>query len=93
MRAIPVVSEGAGFRVVRDAQGKVEARDLPLVTEYTQAFALTENFYHPNESAADLFAQLVMHDSLGQGGTSARRRSPEKEFSSLRSWFRANLRD
>lgn len=93
MRAIPVVSEGAGFRVVRDAQGKVQVRDLALVTEYTQAFALTENFYHPNESAADLFAQLVMLDNLEQGGAKARRRSPQNEFAPLRTWFRANLRE
>lgn len=93
MRAISVVSEGAGFRVVRDAQGKVQSRDLARVTEYTQAFALTENFYHPNETAADLFAQLVMLDNLEQSGTQARRRAPENEFAPLRAWFRANLRE
>lgn len=93
MRAISVVAEGSEFRVMRDAEGKVQTRDLAQVTEYVHTFPLTENFYHPNESAADLFAQLVMHDSLGPAGTSASRRSTEKEFAPLRSWFRANLRE
>lgn len=93
MRAVLVAAEGSKFRVMRDAGGRVQTRDLAQVAEYTQAFALTENFYHPNESAADLFAQLVLHDSLEQDRTKARRRSPEKEFARLRSWFRANLRE
>lgn len=92
MRAVSIVAEGSGFRIMRDAGGRVQTRDLAQVTEYTQAFPLTENFYHPNEVAADLFTQLVMHDSLERGETKARRRSPEKEFAPLRTWFRANLR-
>lgn len=93
MRAVPIIAEGSEFRVMRDAQGRVQTRDLAQVAEYVQAFPLTENYYHPNESAADLFAQLVMHDSLEQDRASARRRLPEKEFAPLRSWFRANLRE
>lgn len=93
MRAVPIIAEGSEFRVMLDAQGRVQTRDLVQVAEYVQAFPLTENYYHPNESAADLFAQLVMHDSLEQDDTSVRRRPSEKEFAPLRSWFRANLRD
>lgn len=93
MRAVLVVAEGSGFRVLRDAAGTVRTRDLAQVTEYTQAFLLTENFYHPNEAAADLFAQLVVHDSQERGGTQDRRRSREKEFAPLRTWFRANFRE
>lgn len=93
MRAVLVVAEGAGFRVMRDAAGKARTRDLAQVTEYTQAFALTENYYHPNEAAADLFAQMVMHDSQERGETQGGRQSLEKEFAPLRAWFRANLRE
>lgn len=91
MRAVPVVAEGYEFRVMRDAGGRVQTRDLAQIPEYTKAFPLTENFYHPNEVAADLFAQLVVHDSLSRDEIKGGRPHPEKEFAPVRSWFRANL--
>ena len=94
MRAVPVVAQGAGYRVLRAADGRVQTRDLVEVAEYVQAFSLTQNFYHPNETAADLFAQLVMHDGLERdGATKGRRRTQEKEFAPLRNWFRTHLRE
>ena len=94
MRAVPVAAQGAGYRVLRGPGGQVNTRDLSEVTEYVRAFSLTENFYHPNETAADLFAQLVFQDGRGHDGAiQGRRRSQEKEFAPLRTWFRAHLRE
>ena len=94
MRAVPVVAQGTGYRVLRGADGRVHTRDLSEVTEYVQAFSLTQNFYHPNETAADLFAQLIFQDSQERDGAiQGRRRSLEKEFAPLRNWFRAHLRE
>lgn len=92
MRAVPVVAQGKSYRVLRGADGQTRTRDLLEVTEYVQAFPLTQNFYHPNETAADLFAQLVFLDSDERNpATKGRRRSPEKEFAPFRAWFRAQF--
>jgi hypothetical protein len=90
MLAVSVQPDGAGYRIVRDADGRARTEELERVTEFVEAFPLTRNYYHPNETAADLFAQLVLFD--GQAGArmpAAQREALEAAFAPLRSAFRA----
>lgn len=77
-----------GYRVALDAKGRSVAVDLRDVREYVEAFPLTTNFYHPNEAAADLFAQLILFDGVARAKMPAPQRDAlEREFARLRPAF------
>lgn len=78
-----------GYRVTRGADGRSEVQELLKVREYVEAFPLTQNFYHPNETAADLFSQLVLFDGIASlRMPMAQREALEREMARLRPAFR-----
>jgi len=82
--------DGPGYRVERAEDGRSRVEELMRVREYVEAFPLTQNIYHPNEAAADLFARLVLFDGLTRERLpEARRRLLEPEYARLRPAFRA----
>lgn len=88
MLAVSVAADGAGYHVVRGADGRAQAGELLQDAEYVRAFPLTRNLYHPNEAAADLFAQLVMYDGLARERLPLEQRAAlERDFAPLRRWF------
>lgn len=90
MLAVRVEPDGAGHRIARGADGHARTEDLERVTEFVEAFPLTRNYYHPNETAADLFAQLVLFDGMASARMpAAQREALEPAFAPLRSAFRA----
>jgi len=77
-----------GYRVVKGSDGSSATEELLQVRDYVEAFPLTQNFYHPNETAADLFSQLVLFDGIaGPRMAPAQREALEREFSRLRPAF------
>lgn len=79
-----------GYRVSRGADGRSEAQELLKVREYVESFPLTQNFYHPNETAADLFSQLVLFDGIASLRMQvSQREALEREFARLRPAFQA----
>jgi hypothetical protein len=90
MLAVSVEPDGSGYRIARDADGRARTEELERVTEFVEAFPLTRNYYHPNETAADLFAQLVLFDGAASARMpAAQREALEAAFAPLRSAFRA----
>ena len=77
-----------GYRVVPDDHGNSPTQELLRITELTAAFPLTQNLYHPNEVAADLFAQLVLYDGVARAQIRERQREPlDREYGRLRAAF------
>lgn len=88
--SVSPLAGGTEYRVERDADGRSRVEELMRVREYVEAFPLTQNFYHPNETAADLFARLVLFDGLTRERMpETRRRQLEPEYARLRPAFRA----
>ena len=94
MIAVELDTTPDGFRVKPDQDGRPAFRSLLRVREYTKRFSLTRNIYHPREASADVFARLVLFDSLiGQAEVRHPiRRKNEKALAPLRRWFRENLK-
>ena len=79
-----------GYHVARTAEGRSQSEDLLKVREYVEAFPLTQNFYHPNETSADLFSQLVLFDGIARlRMPPAQRDALEREMQRLRPAFQA----
>jgi hypothetical protein len=93
MAAVSVTEAPDGFTVVRAADGRPEYADLMTVREYAGLYAGSSNIYHPNESAADLFAKVVLFDAFADRTRipAARLTAIEQRLGPLRAWFKANL--
>lgn len=92
MLAVQVAGDGRSFRVQRDADGRARVEDLAKVADYVAAFPLTQDYYDPNEAAADLFAQLLLYDGLLRARLPAAQGAAlERGLAPLRRWCRANL--
>jgi hypothetical protein len=90
MRAVAVEGAGGSYRVLSDSDGRSQTEDLLKVREYVEAFPLTQNFYHPNEAAADLFAQLILFDGIASlRMPPTQREALEKEFARQRPAFKS----
>jgi hypothetical protein len=92
MRALQVAHDGNGYRVVRDAAGRIASEELGSVREYVEAFPLTTSYFHPNEISADVFSQLVLFDGVAAAQMApAQRQALEPAFAAVRPAFRAAL--
>ena len=93
MLAISLEKDGTGFRVLVDQKGKPVSVELLLVPEFNAVFPMSNNIYHPNEAAADIFAKLVIFDNFIAKADmpAAQRRQVETSLGPIRAWFKANL--
>lgn len=95
MAAIPLTRDGERFAVaVPAADGRPAYTNLLHERAYAARFAGSTNIYHPNEAAADLFANLVVIDRLFDRAQMPAERLArlEQALAPLRAWFTANLR-
>ena len=85
--------DGGGFRVKTNETGTPLIRPLSQSKEYMKTFFPSEYVYHPNEASADLFARVVLHDSLGADADvpEERRERVEAGLKPIREWFANNL--
>jgi hypothetical protein len=87
--SVTASADAAGYQVARGADGRSQTEDLLRVPGLTAAFPLTRNLYHPNEVAADLFAQLVLYDGVARAQIRERQRATlDREYQRLRPGFR-----
>ena len=86
---VTVPQNASGYRVASTGDGRSQTEELVRVAELTAAFPLTRNLYHPNEVAADLFAQLVLYDGVARDRIrEAQREHLDREYQRLRAAFR-----
>lgn len=94
MLAITLEKAGKGFRVAVDPAGKPISSDLLLVPQFNDTFPMSNNIYHPNEAAADIFANLVIFDNFiaRPDMPAAQKKQIDTHLGPIRVWFKANLR-
>ena len=94
MAAISLSDNNGAFTVVTTAEGKPVYVNLMSVPEYARLYVGSHNIYHPNESAADLFAKIVIFDALVNKAAIPEKRlaAIEANVAPLRTWFKANSR-
>jgi hypothetical protein len=83
--ALPVEKRGDTYQYVAGADGAVRSRPLGGVADYVDAFAPSDENFHPNEICAELFSRMVTLDLLG------RREDDTPCQKSLRGWAAAYL--
>ncbi len=93
MLAISLQRTTRGLQVKVDAKGKPVYAELPLVPEFNAIFPMSNNIYHPNEAAADMFAKLIIYDHFlpDVDLPADRKKQIEITLGPLRAWFKANL--
>lgn len=93
MLAVRVDPMEGGFRVRQAEDGRPVSRPLMQVPEYRRRFLSSQNIYHPNEAAADLFATMVVFDAFGKsaGFPTVARENLKQRFAPLRIWFHRHL--
>ena len=64
--ALTVERRGDAYAYVLDEQGRPRSRPLAQVAAYIDAFAPSEENFHPNEICAELFSRQVVLDLLGR---------------------------
>jgi hypothetical protein len=87
--AIHVSPSGDGFKVETAADGKPVSEDLERVAAYREAMPGTTNNYHPNETLASLFADMVVADHFSKPSSAAKVKT---NFTMLRGWCHEHLR-
>jgi hypothetical protein len=94
MRMIGVDVEPASkgvFKAKLQPDGTPLMQDLMGITEFASAFLGSQNIYHPNEAAADLFAKGVIVDKLLPASLTAgdpgRLATAQKKLQPLNAWF------
>lgn len=88
MIAVEVSRGGDGaFAVRKGKRGRPVSHPLGSVERYVETFAPTQDLYHPNEIAADLFAGMVVRDIL----EGERPRQESRGMKALRAWARKHL--
>jgi hypothetical protein len=94
MRMIAVELEATGentYKAKVAPNGKPIMRDLISVADYVSVFSPSRNIYHPNEAAADLFARIVIGNSVLPGHLPRRDEEKLKEsmngLTPLKDWF------
>ena len=92
MAAISLSDNNGAFTVVTTAEGKPDYVDLMSVPEYARIYVGSHNIYHPNESAADLFAKIVLFDAFAERGKIPANRLAviDARMNPLRAWFKAH---
>jgi hypothetical protein len=100
MQMIAVEVEPAGadaFKAKMGDDGKPVMQDLMGVSQYTSVFRISQNIYHPNEAAADLFAKLVIVNKVLPGNVPAESNEQldkaKTELEPLNQWFKKVLKD
>jgi hypothetical protein len=63
--ALSVEKHGDSYDYVRKADGRPRSVPLDSVTAYVNAFAPSEENFHPNEICAELFSRMVTFDLIG----------------------------
>ena len=91
MLSILLNKTGEGYAVQVDTNGLPVFTDLRTTPEFTAVFPASDNIYHPDEAAADVFAKLVMAESFKPSGDVIPARM-EKQFAPCRKWFRDHLK-
>jgi len=92
--AIAVEPADAGFRVRVGTDGRPLIKDLRQVREYCDRLPPSASIYHPAETAADVFTQIVAYDAFAPKDGLPRDlvRRMEEVRAPLRRWFRQNLK-
>jgi hypothetical protein len=96
MVAIDLEAMGVNsFKAKVGADGKPVMHELMSLAEYVSVFWPSQNIYHPNEAAADLFAKIVVIHHVAPGNIPAERQAGLQKLTAqlqpLDDWFKKIL--
>ena len=85
--AVTLVPDGGGYKPREGDDGKPVVRRLSAVAGYYKDIGRVQDDYHPNEVAADWFAELAVCDEMPANGTDAKNREKDSEkLRPIRDW-------
>jgi hypothetical protein len=85
--AVTLVPDGDGFKPKEGDDGRPVVRRLSAVPAYYKDIGRVQDDYHPNEVAADWFAELAVFDEMPPDGPRAKSRDKDaQKLKPIRAW-------